>query len=195
MTLIIETKRLILRSPKFEDVDAVVDGLNDYDTAKNLSGVTHPYTLENAKSFIKMCHKRESEDPQTKYFFFIELKSENKVIGDIDLSINKHGVGGTGSWVHRDYRRRGFMTEAKIAINNFYFNELHGFKMETEVYKENLASQKTQLKMGYKEEGFRPQHCRGGPEKKLFDVYVYGLLKDVWLKKEPELVNSLKEKI
>ena len=47
----IETERLILREWKMEDIDILVDGLNHFDTAKNLT-VPFPYTKEHAVVFI-----------------------------------------------------------------------------------------------------------------------------------------------
>ena len=43
----IETERLILREWKISDIDDMVEGLNDFDTAKNLT-VPFPYLEEQS---------------------------------------------------------------------------------------------------------------------------------------------------
>jgi len=47
----IETERLILREWQLSDKYDIVEGLNDFDTAKNLT-VPFPYKIEHAESFI-----------------------------------------------------------------------------------------------------------------------------------------------
>ena len=52
--MIIESKRLILRNWKDEDIDDLVEGLNNINVAKWMAGVPFPYTKKDAKNFIEM---------------------------------------------------------------------------------------------------------------------------------------------
>ena len=56
----IETERLLMRPYKLKDVDDIVEGLNDFDTAKNLT-VPFPYTKENAKQFLNFVKQNKKD--------------------------------------------------------------------------------------------------------------------------------------
>ena len=47
--MIIESKRLILRNWKDEDIDDLVEGLNNINVAKWMAGVPFPYTKNDVK--------------------------------------------------------------------------------------------------------------------------------------------------
>src|SRR4030081_3622147 len=52
MSVILETGRLLLRPPRAADISHFVPLLKDFDVAKNLSRVPHPYTEDNGCAFI-----------------------------------------------------------------------------------------------------------------------------------------------
>ena len=102
----IESKRLILRSYEEADVNALVDGLNNFEVAKWLAGVPFPYTEEHAKSFIELA---KSQDENSKIMLAIVLKENNKVIGGTEIrNINKKdGTAGGGIWLNEKYQGKG----------------------------------------------------------------------------------------
>ena len=51
VTMIIESKRLVLRNWRDEDVDDLVEGLNNINVSKLMAGVPFPYSKNDAKSF------------------------------------------------------------------------------------------------------------------------------------------------
>ena len=191
----LETERLILRKPRMSDAQDIVEGVNNLNVSKNLAVVKYPYYIKDAKSWVSHCLKSWSKKNKKDYYFFIELKSEKKLIGAIDLSINSTGIGRTGSWVNENYHRKGYMTEAKIAINEFAFNKLKIRKLETEAYSDNIASNATQKSVGYKYEGCRIKHSISLSTGKIHDENLYGLLRKDWKKNLPKLKKHLKEKI
>lgn len=83
----IETERLILREWQLDDVEDIIEGLNDFDTAKNLT-VPFPYKKEQAETFIN----KHLKNDENNYYFAIVLKSENKVIGGTSLELKKSMV-------------------------------------------------------------------------------------------------------
>lgn len=193
----LETFRLILRKPKLSDIDDIYEGVRDYEVVKYLAVVPHPYSKQMAREWIGDCIKEWRKKDQNKYCFFIELKSEKKVIGVIEIiGYNKqHKICETGSWMNKKYWRKGYMTEAKIAINEFAFNKLKVRKMETGVYTPNKASNATQLRMGYKYEGCRKKHHYSISSRKIYDENMYGLIKEDWKRNLPGLKRYLKKKI
>src|SRR3989344_3757155 len=146
--------------------------------------VPHPYNKKDADTYIKTVIKRWKQKIQNDYTFFIELKSEKKVIGAIGIHRIDwfSGVGTTGSWINKKYWRNGYMTEAKIAVNDFAFNKLKLRKLNSDVFTENKASNATQLKMGYRLEGTRRKAARSKASGKIHDENIYGLLKEDWKK-------------
>lgn len=187
MTL--ETKRLILRKPKISDWADIVEGLKEYDVVKMMTNVPHPYGKKDALKWLK---KTIPKCGKGRYPFIIELKVEKKVIGCIDINnINEFsGKASTGSWVNKKYWRNGYMTEAKIALNDFAFNKLKLRRLDSPIFTDNKASNATQLKIGYKLEGTKKKAGRSRASGKIHDENIYGLLKEYWKKARPKLVAN-----
>lgn len=192
----LKTKRLILRGPKISDWKDIVEGIGDYDVAKMMFSVPYPYSKKDALWFINLKIKESKKKEPNCYLFFIELKSEKKVIGVLDVfKINRFlGIGETGSWINKKYWRNGYMTEAKIAVNDFAFNIIKLRRLDSPVFKDNTASNATQLKMGYVLEGTQRKAKRVLSTGKIHDVNMYGLLKEEWKKRRPFLIKEMKNK-
>ena len=156
----------------------LVEGLNNLNVSKTLMKVTYPYKKEYAVKWIKECMKEWDKQKKSFYPFSIELKSEKKVIGQIDLRIDEHNkIGETGSWINQKYWKKGYITEAKIAVNEFGFNKLGLRKLETTVYIKNKASNATQKRTGYKFEGIKRKHALCKATNKIADENMYGMMK------------------
>lgn len=188
----LETKRLILREPKKSDWKDLVEGVGEFDVAKNTSHIPHPYTKKDADYFINSVIKKWKIKEQTNYTFFIELKSEKKIIGSIALSkVDKfQGTAETGSWINKKYWRQGFMTEAKIAVNDFAFDQLKLRRLNSSVFSNNKASNATQQKIGYRLEGTMRKVAKSKASGKIHDGNIYGLLKEDWLKARKKLMSK-----
>ncbi|MBI2004288.1 GNAT family N-acetyltransferase [Candidatus Pacearchaeota archaeon] len=189
----LETKRLILRKPEKSDWKDLVDGIGKLEVSKWTVRIPYPYKKKDAIDFIN----KSLQNWGTKsYNFFIELKAEKKMIGSISLEeLNKfNGTATTGSWINKKYWRKGYITEAKIAINNFAFNKLRLRKLKSSVFIENKASNITQRRMGYKLEGISRKDAKSKATGIIHDHYIYGLLKEDWKKTKFKL-NKKREKI
>ena len=105
MVIKLETKRLILRKPRKSDWKDLVNGMNNLNISKNLEVVPFPYKKKDAKDFIKNKIKKWNKKDQDDFSFFIELKSEKKMIGAIGLhQVEKfNGLATTGSWINEKY--------------------------------------------------------------------------------------------
>jgi len=66
-TPVLETERLTLRAPRFEDAKAVAALANDRRIAENTTRIPHPYRIGDAESFIAACEKALdlSRDPES----------------------------------------------------------------------------------------------------------------------------------
>src|SRR3989344_4710109 len=190
--MILKTKRLILRPPRKSDWKDVVEGVRDVEVTRNLKVVPYPYAKKDAikwlNTTIKKWRKKEKED----YTFFIELKSEKKVIGatGIHRISKKNGKCSTGSWINKNYWRRGYILEAKIPVLDFIFNKLKLRKVETEAFVENIASNKMSQKLSFKKEGRKRKSIVDLATRKIHDENIYGLFKKEWLKTRPKIIKE-----
>ena len=191
--MIFKTKRLILRPPRKSDWKDVVEGANDIEVSKNLLVVPHPYKKKDAIKWINSTIKKWKIKNKKDYTFFIELKSEGKVIGATSLhKIDKeHGVANTGSWINKKYWRRGYILEAKVPILDFAFGKLKLRKIETVAFVENIASNNMSLKLGFKHEGLKRKAIVCKATGKIHDENIYGLLKEEWLNKREEIIREI----
>ncbi|HQV64929.1 MAG TPA: GNAT family protein [Candidatus Paceibacterota bacterium] len=188
----LKTKRLILRKAKKSDWKDIMEGARDLNVSKNMTTVPHPYEKEDANWFINDSIKKWNK--KTGYSFFIELKSERKVIGVMTIGgINEFtGTATTGSWINKKYWKQGYMTEAKIAVNDFAFNKLGLRRLNSSVFRDNKASNATQLKMGYKLEGTSRKAVKTKSTGKIHDINIYGLLKEDWKKTRLKIIKKHK---
>lgn len=151
----IETDRLVLREWKLSDIDDMVEGLNNFDTAKNLT-VPFPYTKADAIAFISKHLKNDEHN----YYFAIVLKSNNKVIGGTSLEIkseinkNKGGI-----WLNKKYHGQGYGSEVWKARAMFAFEHLHLEELENGFFEYNQISWKMQQKFGYEIIGKTKNFC------------------------------------
>jgi|SRR3972149_6294123 len=195
--MMLKTQRLILRKPRLSNWKNIFEACKDIEVTRYLADAPHPYKKKDAIDFIKICLKKWNQKEKKSYPFFIELKSEKKIIGVIEIfGYNKrHRICETGSWINRKYWRKGYITEAKIAVNEFAFNRLKVRKMETGAYEKNKASNATQKAMGYKYEGTRLKHHITKSTGKIHDEHFYGLFKEDWKRNLPKLKKKLNDKI
>ncbi len=192
----LETKRLILRKPKMSDWKDVVEGIGDYDVAKMMVSVPYPYKRKDAEWFIDLKNKEWKKKEPNAYLFFIELKSEKKIIGAVEVfKINRFsGTGETGSWINKKYWRNGYVTEAKIALNDFIFNKIKLRRLESPIFEDNVASRATQSKMGYVLEGIKRKAAKSKATGKIHNETMFGLLKEDWKKRRPILIKEMDKK-
>ena len=170
----------------------ILEGIGDIDVSRNLSNVPHPYKKKDAIWWLNKQKKDWSKRNPTSREFVIVLKSENKVIGASGFCrIDKFtGTATSGSWIAKKYWRKGYATEAKIAINDFAFNELKLRRIESGSFSNNIASNALQLKMGFKFEGTKRKNVRCMTTGKIHDENIYGLMKEEWKKARSKLIKK-----
>lgn len=152
--MVIETRRLILREWKMQDIDFLVDGLNDFDVAKYITS-PFPYTKQDAEAYVSQHLKNENGD----YCFAVCLKEDGKVIGGTNVSINEKGEFVGGLWLHRDFQGKGYGTELWIARAKFAFDKMGATELKNGFYDFNERSEKMQKKIGYQVVGEKMNFC------------------------------------
>lgn len=176
--IIIDGKRITLRSWKDEDVDDLIEGLNNINVSKWLGAIPYPYTKQDAEDFIH--YAKHAAENSGNIMLAIVLKESNKVIGGTSIeSINKrNGTAGGGIWLNEKYQKNGYGTEAFSLKIKYAFEELGLRRMENGYFPENIRSEKMQKKLGFKNEGIRRKRFLCLATNEYVDECITGLLKE-----------------
>ena len=105
---VIETRRLILRSPGAQDIPRIAALANDPDVARMTQRMPHPFGLADAEAFVLHV---AAQDPARAVAFVIEHEDLGPV-GVIGLHESGDPAPETGYWIGREFWGRGFATEA-----------------------------------------------------------------------------------
>jgi|SRR3989339_222630 len=176
--MILKTKRLVLRPANMKDIDAIVENINNLRVSKWLLVVPYPYKRKDAIYWINS-HKKQ-EKKKDSYDFAIELNEEKRIIGGCGLKkvdINQ-GTAKVGYWIGEKYWKKGYGSEALEALINIAFKKLKLRRLEADVFVGNPFSGLLLEKFGFKKEGLRRKACKSKATGKIYDEYVYGLLKE-----------------
>lgn len=143
----IETERLLLQPLKLEDAEQTQKLFPEWEIVQFLAAtVPWPYPRDGAYQFYKEMTIPAIERGE-EWHWTIRLK-ESPVghIGAIGLSQNEWD--NRGYWLGLPWHGRGFMTEAVVAINNYWFNDLGNNVLRAPKAIVNKASRRISEKTG-----------------------------------------------
>ncbi|MFO1185973.1 MAG: GNAT family N-acetyltransferase [Alphaproteobacteria bacterium] len=151
----IRSKRLTLRPVERRDAARIIEALGDYDLARNLATVPHPYP---AKSFEDFLARHEARGSSSRPFVILE----RDVVGMIGLSDilrdETNAVATIGYWVAKPFWGRGFATEAGGALVEHAFSTLGFTALKSGHFKDNPASGRVLAKLGFRYTGESKRH-------------------------------------
>lgn len=176
--MILRTKRLKLRELRKSDAKDFFNGLNNFNISKWLILVSSPYTLADANEWISNAREKSRERPREDYFLGIELTSQSKIIGGMDLynvDITQK-TAEVGYWLGARYHNNGHGSEALQRILNFSFGRLRLRRLEASVLDGNHVSENLLTKFGFKLEGFKRRAILCEADKQIKNELIYGLL-------------------
>jgi RimJ/RimL family protein N-acetyltransferase len=153
----LETERLLLRRPHAEDAAAIVPLAGDWEVAKNLGRLPHPYALADAEAFI--ARATEGRAAGTDFNFAITRKDDGAFMGGCGVHLRQAGHFELGYWLGRPYWKNGYATEASRRLASFAFREL---KIETLIagwFHDNPASGRVLTKLGCVVTGSEQRDC------------------------------------
>jgi RimJ/RimL family protein N-acetyltransferase len=151
---VLETGRLVLRAPRFDDAEAIVTLINDRRIAENLARVPHPYTLADAEGFIGWANKNDSEAA-----FLITL-ANGAIIGGCGVGVLSGADPEIGYWLGVPYWGKGYATEAAHAVIDHAFTDLGYERLEAGARVSNPASRRVLEKCGFQWTGVILQRSR-----------------------------------
>ncbi len=147
----IETERLILREAKMSDAETITRLIGNYEVAKTLSRVPHPYTIEDANWFLD---KQLNTQDKDSLFLVIEVKDgPGHLIGAIGLHGEEEADGETelGYWIGESYWGNGYVSEAALAMVDHGFEAMGLQKIYAGYFIDNLPSKRILDKCGFQE--------------------------------------------
>ncbi|MGA7674817.1 MAG: GNAT family N-acetyltransferase [Rhizomicrobium sp.] len=150
----LETERLLLRPPEFRDVGAIVTWIGDYDVAKNLASVPHPYREDDAREFVARVLEKLAAGEG--FCFAVTRKLDGVFMGCCGLQL-KDGQFELGYWLGKPFWRQGYATEAAKRVVSFAFRDLKATSVWAGWFHDNPASGRVLEKLGGRHEGTAPR--------------------------------------
>ena len=160
----IETRRLILRAPRQQDVRAIASIANDLRIAENTGRLPHPYKIEDAEAFVAQASRGDRE-----ITFLITLMSR-EIIGVCGIATTDRDAE-LGYWVGVRHWGRGYATEAARALIGHAFTELGYNTLSASVRVNNPASRRVLEKCGFQWSGVELRRIRAIASAAPFDRF------------------------
>jgi len=146
-TAVLQTERLTLRAPRYEDANAIARLASDRRVAENTARLAHPYGSDDAKQFVMSAQPRDGEATFVIIF-------EDTLIGTCGLDLRADGPE-IGYWLGVPYWRQGFGTEAVRAVIDHAFGEFDHAAVQAGARVSNPASRRVLEKCGFQWTGVR----------------------------------------
>jgi RimJ/RimL family protein N-acetyltransferase len=141
------TRRLILRAPMLSDTAAFVAILGEYDVAKNLRMVAHPFTDTLFREAL--VHVDRARQDGNAHYFAVTRAMDGALIGQCAVDKVRNGVWEFGYWYGKPYWGQGYATEAARPVLRFAFEDLGAERLTAGWYDDNPASGAVLRKLGF----------------------------------------------
>ncbi len=151
----LETERLLLRPPELRDVGAITSLIGDYDVAKNLASVPHPYREDDAREFVVRVVEQHATGEG--FCFAVTRKQDDVFMGCCGLRL-KDGRFELGYWLGKPFWGQGYATEAAKKVLSFAFHDLKVASVGSSWFQDNPTSGRVLEKLGGRHEGTETQH-------------------------------------
>ena len=152
--VVLKTARLSLRHYHRSDIETLVALLNNWDVARRLASLPHPYCQSDAEGFLE---RLEEGDP--KVGLALAIAWNGSLIGGIALSPRSGGVPVLGYWLGEPYWGSGFMSEAVGALVSGVAAHGSPKAIDSGAFADNAASLRILEKTGFKVTGQSLKQC------------------------------------
>ena len=151
------TQRLILRAPMLSDQPDFVAILNDFDVAKNLQQVPHPFT--EALFRESLARSDQERRAGTVYSFAVTRAMDGALIGMCSSERAENGAWEVGYWYGKPYWGQGYATEAAWPVMRFTFDDMGADRLSAGWFDDNPASGTVLHKLGFAITGVARVRC------------------------------------
>ena len=149
--IVIETVRLRLRSLRDGDLADLVALIDNWQVARWVSSVPHPYTKANGREWIALVRQDHATDRPRR--FAIALKETDRLIGGVGLDGSTGDEPSLGYWLGQPHWGNGYGREAVTAVIDYGFWTLGLATIRAYTDPSNAASQKVLVHCGLKNVG------------------------------------------
>ncbi len=149
----IQTQRLLLRWPMPTDRTAIAAIVGDWQVARSLSRVPHPYSEADADFFLEEIVPKE-------WVWAIEHEESAQFIGVVGLTPEPGSkIAELGYWLARPFWGQGIATEAAKAVIDYGFQTLALPFILSGYFEQNPSSGRVLKKLGFVETGKSMRPC------------------------------------
>lgn len=146
------TPRLRLRAPVAADASRIAMFVGDWDVARMLADVPHPYREADAIAWIASLDRERCAT--------YAIVHANGVIGVVGIAQRHNGVVDLGYWLAKPFWGRGLMTEAAKAVVSAARAYERGASITTGHFSDNAAAQRVSEKLGFVRASDGTRHSR-----------------------------------
>ena len=147
------TERLSLRRPNDDDADAIINVVGDWEVARRLARVPHPYGPADARFFLERIVPAE-------WVWAITLRGSDTLLGAIGLTPEEGAdTAELGYWLSPAHWGQGIATEAARAVVSFGFESLGLPLLTSGYFEDNPASGQVLKKLAFVETGRVMRPC------------------------------------
>lgn len=154
----LQTARLLLKPLQLEDAAQVQRIFPQWEIVQFLNArVPWPYPPDGVRQFY-LEQTVPAMERGDEWNWTIRLKTApSRIIGDICLVRGEEN--NRGFWLDPAFQNRGLMTEAAIAVNDFWFDVLKFPLMRIPKAVANIASRRISEKTGMRVVAIKPEHA------------------------------------
>lgn len=150
----LKTERLYLRTPNLSDAPRMQRILEDFEVAKNLSRVPHPYPENGAEEYLeRIAGTTELYDTK-----FAIIDKDGQFCGMTGFG-RQSDLPQLGYYLDPLHWGKGYMSEACKAVIGWMFEVADPAHIRSGVFEHNAASLAIQNKFGFEEVGRSTLHC------------------------------------
>jgi len=152
------TQRLILRAPTMTDMKVFVRLIGNYEVAKNLGPVPHPYNDTLFREFLVNADAQRRDG--TDYNMAVTRAMDGAFLGMV--SVHRHVTDPTvelGYWYGRSYWGQGYATEGARPMLRFAFEDLGVEAVTSGFFVDNPNSGRVLEKLGFSAVGTKQRYC------------------------------------
>jgi RimJ/RimL family protein N-acetyltransferase len=150
---VLKTGRLVLRQPDTGDIGSIIGIAGDWEVARRLGRVPHPYSERDAFLFLETVVPKE-------WVWAITFLESGELIGMVGLSPGPGRESAElGYYVARRYWGIGIATEAAASAVDYGFDALGLRRLTAGYFRDNPASGCVLGKLGFVEVGRATRPC------------------------------------